>query len=485
MATAVPAPHVLIVGAGPTGLMLTGVLARLGVSVRLIERDPSPHGQARATMVQARTLEIFQRLGIVEGWLREGRPLRVVRSLSPEGRELRAERFEHLDTPYPFSISIQQRITERLLAEHLEQQGGRVERGVELVALEQDAEAATAVLRRDGQEETARFRYVVGADGAHSRVCDAIRVPVVGGDYASCFAVAEVDGIWPYPADEATYFAGPAGVCMGALFRDGRFLVLTDAPHDPGAGPPGADDMQELVNARVRTGIAIRTVHWSAGFYLHCRLARHFRRGRVFLAGDAAHVCSFFGGQGLNMGIHDAYNLGWKLALVVAGMAPDRLLDSYEAERRRVAESELAYTDAAHRALFARDAAWPPSALKHEAAFVGSTDTAARRRLLAHAELDVSYRRSPIVASHGSIEHGRAAAGDWLARPSLSSDRHHLLAPRTVSIEGVLRRTRFPIAVHPSDDDTLRLVRPDGYIAFSSRPADVTALADYLDRTFG
>src|SRR5206468_11388286 len=104
MVTAVPDPHVLIVGAGPTGLMLAGMLARQGVSVRLIERDPSPHGQARATMIQARTLEIFQRLGIVEGWLHEGHPLRVVRSLSPEGRELRAERFEHLDTPYPFSI---------------------------------------------------------------------------------------------------------------------------------------------------------------------------------------------------------------------------------------------------------------------------------------------------------------------------------------------------------------------------------------------
>jgi hypothetical protein len=116
---------------------------------------------------------------------------------------------------------------------------------------------------------------------------------------------------------------------------------------------------------------------------------------------------------------------------------------------------------------------------------VGSTDTAARRRLLAHAELDVSYRRSSIVASHGWMAHGDAAAGDWLTHPSLSPDRHHLLAPRTVALEGVLRRVRLPIAVHPSDDDTLRLVRPDGYIGFSSRPADLAALADYLDRTFG
>jgi len=465
--------------------MLTGMLSRLGVSVRLIERDPSPHGQARATMVQARTLEIFQRLGIVEGWLREGQPLRVVRSLSPEGRELRTERFEHLDTPYPFSINIQQRITERLLADHLEQQGGRVERGVELVALQQDAEAVTATLRRDGQEETARFPYVVGADGAHSRVCDAIRVPVVGGDYASVFAVAEVDGTWPYPVDETTFIAGPAGICMGAVFRDGRFFLVTDAPHDRGAGSPSRDVMQELVDIRVRTGVAIRTVHWSGYFHLHCRLARHYRRGRIFLIGDAAHVCSIFGGQGLNMGIHDAYNLGWKLALVVTGTAPDRLLDSYEAERRRIAESELAYTDSAHRSLFARDAAWPPSALKHEAAFVGSTDTVARRRLLAHAELDVSCRRSPIVASHGSMAHGSVAAGDWVVQPSLSPDSHHLLAPRAVGVESVIRRTRLPIAVHPSDEDALLLVRPDGYIGFISRPADPAALADYLERTFG
>jgi 2-polyprenyl-6-methoxyphenol hydroxylase-like FAD-dependent oxidoreductase len=175
-----PDPDVLVVGAGPTGLMLGGVLARLGVSVRLIERALAPHAHARATGIQPRTLEIFDRLGIIDGWLREGQVLRVFRSLSPEGRELRAERFDHLDTPYPFSLNIQQRITERLLTEHLERHGRRVERGVGLVALEQDAEAVTAVLRDGRQEETVRCRYVVGADGAHSRVCDAIRVSVVG-----------------------------------------------------------------------------------------------------------------------------------------------------------------------------------------------------------------------------------------------------------------------------------------------------------------
>lgn len=482
--SAIPDPRILVVGAGPTGLMLGGMLARLGVPTRLIDRDPAPHEQARATGIQARTLEIFERLGIVDGWLREGQQLRVFRSLSPDGRELRAETFEHLDTPYPFSINIQQRITERLLTEHLEQQGGRVERETELVMLQQDADKATAILHHDGREETARFAYVVGADGAHSRVCEAIRLPIVGGDYASTFAVAEVDGSWPYPNDEATVIVGPAGVCMGAVFRDGRFLIVTDAPDDV-AEAPGRDDMQRLVTTRGATGVAIQTVHWSARFHLHCRLAQHFRRGRVFVAGDAAHVCSLFGGQGLNMGIHDAYNLGWKLALIVAGLAPDRLLDSYEAERRHVAESELAYTDTAHRGLFARDAAWPASALAHEAAFVGATDTAARRRLLAHAELDVNYRRSPIVASHGSMAPDSPAAGDWLSMPSLSPDRHHLLVPRTLAVDTIVRRSRVPIAAHVHDDESLVLVRPDGYIGFSARPADLGALADYLDRTFG
>src|SRR6185369_15074262 len=189
MAVAMPDPDVLVVGAGPTGLMLGGVLTRLGVSVRLVDREPAPHGHARATGIQPRTLEIFDRLGIVDGWLREGQVLHAFRSLTPEGRELRAERFDHLDTPYPFSLNIQQRITERLLTEDLERHGGRVERGVELIALDQDAEAVTAVLRRGRQEETVRCPYVVGTDGAHSRVRDAIRAPVVGGDYASAFVV--------------------------------------------------------------------------------------------------------------------------------------------------------------------------------------------------------------------------------------------------------------------------------------------------------
>jgi hypothetical protein len=185
------------------------------------------------------------------------------------------------------------------------------------------------------------------------------------------------------------------------------------------------------------------------------------------------------------MGIQDADNLGWKLALVLGGMAPDRLLDSYEVERRGMAQSELAYTDSAHRGLFARDAAWPRSALEHEAAFVGSTDTAARRRLFAHAQLDVSYRGSPIVASHGRLAPVDPAAGDWFARRGFSADRHHLLAPPALRAEDAIRRVRVPIAVHPTDEDTLHLVRPDGYIAFRSCPADLSALADYLDKAFG
>jgi 2-polyprenyl-6-methoxyphenol hydroxylase-like FAD-dependent oxidoreductase len=478
-------PTVLVVGAAPPGLMLAGELARLGVTARLVERDREPHREARATAIQSRTLDILDRLGIVDGWLQEGLALGTFRLRSRSGEELRAERFEDLDVPYPFVLNLQQRITERLLEEHLVRQGGRVERGVELIALEQDSRGVDVELRdAEGGVEAARFAYVVGADGVHSRVRDALLVPLAGGDYASVFAAAEIEATFPYPTTEVTIFAVPSGILFFAPFADGRLILVANDPAGSDQAP-SRDELRDLVTERGPAGIEIREVVWSARFHIHCRLAERFRIGRVFLAGDSAHVCSPFGGQGLNMGLHDAWNLGWKLALVAHGQAPEALLSSYQPERRRIAQCELAFSDATHRAALTRDVAWPASALAHEAAFLGASDNAARRRLLAHAELDVTYRRSPIVESRGRSRSGALRAGDWFPE-RLSPDRHHVLAPPGTELDGALGGLRVPTQLHVREgEDRLLLVRPDGYVGFVSRPADPSALAEYLHRVFG
>jgi 2-polyprenyl-6-methoxyphenol hydroxylase-like FAD-dependent oxidoreductase len=477
-------PPVLVVGAGPTGLMLASELARLGVPARLVDRDRKPHREARATAIQSRTLDILDRLGIVDGWLREGLKLHAFRTRAPDGTELRSERLEELDVPFPFTLNVQQRITERLLEEHLVRHGGRIERGVELMTLEQAEEGVEVTLRdAEGGEETARFDYVVGADGVHSRVRDALLVPLAGGDYASVFATAEIEADYPYPRNEATVFAAESGILFFGPFADGRLILVANDRSGSGSAP-SRDELQHLVGERAPAGIEVREVVWSARFHTHCKIAAHFRRGRVFLAGDAAHVCSPFGGQGLNMGLQDAWNLGRKLALVIHGQAASKLLSSYEAERRRIARYELAYSDAFHRAVLARDASWPGSAVEHEAAFIGSSDNTARRRLLAHVELDVTCRSSPIVESHGRTPRGACHAGDWFPE-RLSPDRHHLLAPTGSKLRDALGRVSIPIDVHERDgEDALLLVRPDGYVGFASRPVDPRALAVYLDRIF-
>ena len=502
----------LVVGAGPTGLMAASELRRHRVECRLIDRAPIPHREARATGVQARTLEILERTGIVEPWLAAGRRLSRIRSLAPDGTELRSLSLEGLETPYPFVLSIQQRLTEAFLTEHLRRLGCHVEHGVELVELREDAGHVEVVLAGPGGRlERADFDYVVGADGLHSSVREEIGIVLGGaGDYAGVFSVAEVELDWSYPTDELIYFVAAPNLVMVGPLAEGRVLLVADDPEGRPGEPPHADELRAILAGRAPAPPPeLKAVHWSSRFHLHCRLASAMRRGRVLLAGDAAHVCSLFGGQGLNMGIHDAHNLGWKLALVVSGRAGETLLASYEAERRPAAEAELAFTDASHRALFASAASWPPSALGHEAAFLGSTDTAARRRLLALAELDVDLRGSDIVTTLGDPPEGGLVAGDWVpdggvrlasgdeAKLStlLGGGGHVVLVTADSDrgpVDAVLDRARVPIACYPlagvgeiaeriGQPPALVAVRPDGYAGLVSRPVDAGALERYLD----
>jgi 2-polyprenyl-6-methoxyphenol hydroxylase-like FAD-dependent oxidoreductase len=436
---------VLVVGAGPAGLLMAAELWRHGASCRVIDMNDGPRDNARASVIQPRTLEILERLGILDRFLGAGVPCREVIVTRPDLTPLQTVSYDDLDAPFRFSLSIEQSRTERLLLAHLERLGGRVERQVALRRLVQDEDGVTAVLaRRDGSEEVVRCRYLVGCDGAHSTVRHQLGVAFEGETKTRVFAIAEgrVDWRVPLPPDQIRMFVGDSQVFCGP-FREGRCLIV--GQHDTSAGlpPPHAEpsleEVQEIIDSRTPGG-TISDVTWKAYFHCDLRQADPYAVGRVFLAGDAAHVQSPAGGQGMNTGIQDAYNLGWKLGLVLEGRAPVSLLDSYHPERHRAGKNMLLLNDYLYRVeMEARVDLPPPKDLRrHLAVFLGSQEVVQQRLRRAVAELNVNYRHSPIVGQHRSAHSPGQPSAD------LGAQHHFDAAPHSGDRAPDVRLERHP-----------------------------------------
>jgi 2-polyprenyl-6-methoxyphenol hydroxylase-like FAD-dependent oxidoreductase len=410
---------VLVVGAGPVGVFLAAELHRHGAACRAIDMNGGPRDNARASVVQPRTLEILERVGIAEEFVETGVPCAEVVVTTPDLTPLQTVTYADLDSPFRFSLSIEQSKTERLLIWHLERLGGRIERHVALRRFVQDADGVTAVLaHRDGSEEIVRSRYLVGCDGAHSTVRHALGVTFEGETKSRVFVVAEGRLDWrvPLPPNQIRLFLGESQLFCGP-FAHGRCLVAAEHDLSLGVPPPHAEppleEIQALIDART-PGAAFSDVTWKAYFHCDLRQADPYAVGRVFLAGDAAHVQSPAGGQGMNTGIQDAYNLGWKLGLVLSGRAPASLLDSYHPERHRAGKGMLVLNDYLyHVEMEARPDLPPPKELRRQlAVFVGSQQVVQERLRHAVAELSINYRHSPIVGQHWSIQPaGEAHAG--------------------------------------------------------------------------
>mgnify|MGYP002622809775 CR=1 FL=1 len=338
---------VLIVGAGPTGLTLACELARRGVSFRVIDKADRFLGGSRADGIQPRTLEVFADLGVIDRILAAGdldTPLRAYRGdeVIWEGRITRpAEPAPAV--PYPNTWFVPQYRTEQILREHLAGLGGRVERSTALTGFTQDEDGVTAHLLTGGAPETVRARYLVGADGGSSTVRKRLGIAFPGETdegTTMLFADARLDGIshdhgrvWPMGERQVD------AVSAIPLSGTDLFVVTVAPPEHPDV--PIRDHLQRrIAEASGRDDIVVREVTWHTTWRPNTRLAERFRDGRVFLAGDAGHVHPPTGGQGMNTGIQDAYNLGWKLAAVLAG-ASERLLDSYEPERMAAARAAL------------------------------------------------------------------------------------------------------------------------------------------------
>jgi 2-polyprenyl-6-methoxyphenol hydroxylase-like FAD-dependent oxidoreductase len=413
-AAATDASPVLIVGAGPTGLAAAMSLARAHIPVRLIDKAPQPNPYSRAIGIQARTLELLEQHRLIEPFLELGHRARIA-NLFSNGMRLAQLDFDPLHTRYPYLLFLDQSVTERLLTEHLATLGVSIERGVELTMFSQGATSIQATLRRaDGHTETMRPSYLIAADGAHSAIRHRLGLSFEGKTFEQTFLLADLHAETDWPDDEFHIFASGEGLVALFPMGHGRHRLLADHAAEPAAVPapptpavpgeppldlapaPSLEQCKALIARRVQERVDVSDLAWSSYFHLNSRMVDKLRVGRIFLAGDAAHVHSPAGAQGMNTGIQEAFNLGWKLARVLNGAAPDRLLDTYHMERHPIERDVLRQTgfitqmaEADHGPLkLLRERVMPVLAA------LGPLRDAARATI---SELSIQYRRSPLT----------------------------------------------------------------------------------------
>ena len=422
---------VLVVGAGPTGLMLANQLVRRGVGVRIIDRHAGPAQQTRALGVQARTMEIYARLGIAGRALELGKIANGA-NMWAQGKKMarvplgNAGRFV---TPYPYILILGQDDNERIMGDRLRDLGLSVEWNTELVGLRQQPDGVAVELKRpDGSSETMRAAWVGGCDGARSSVRELSGITFPGAPYEHVFFVADVEMTGTMVADELNVY----------LWRDGFHLLFPMRGEDHwrivGILPAGLRNEADvqfdavLPSFRDEVGtVTIKSCTWFSTYRIHHRCARRFRDRRCFLLGDAAHIHSPVGAQGMNTGLQDAYNLAWKLALVVKGEAGAALLDSYEEERLPVAQRLLATTDRAFR-LVVSDR-WLAGLLRTKilariVAFAMTFERTQRLAFRAVSQTAIAYRKSALSRSLEGLPESAPQPGDrfpWL-RLKLASD---------------------------------------------------------------
>jgi len=418
---------VLVVGAGPTGLTMACELARYGINLRLIDKSAHAAEQSRALAVHARTLELFQDMGCVEPFLNAGLKLTSISAFS-EGKRFVHFRLDELDSAYPFSISIPQTDTEKLLAEHLKSFGKSPERSCELVGLKQEKDHVVATVQKaDGTKEEIKAQWVVGCDGARSAVRKLQDIPFKGSQEEEIFLIADVKVDWvDEEPDRLSAHDHPDGITAIFAMPEQRYRIICVV--DPQSvwkdrKEPTLEEIREMVKKRVPLIKDVSDPRWLTSFQVRYKQVPEYRYGRTFLCGDAAHIHSPMGGQGMNTGIQDAYNLAWKLALVQQGLAKDILLDSYQAERHAIAEALLKTTEFVTKVNITRNPL--TRELRNRIApFLSAQEIVQQRARGFISELEINYKRSPIVSEHrrslvkvstfGSGEADMPTLGQWL-----------------------------------------------------------------------
>lgn len=335
---------VLVVGAGPVGMTLAAELSRYGAPVRIIDQRLEPATESKAIGIHARTLEYLEAMGVLDEFLDNGLQVKNI-NIHMDGKRATQIKLDRINSPFPFALNIPQVRTEAILGAHLNQSGIIVERGTELVALARNADGMQTLVRHhDGKEERIDASYLVGCDGSRSVVRQQAEIPFVGSDDGDVFALADVSLAGSFERDGWHIFLHDSGLLLLFPLPDDRWRVIATLSQEPPRQPDMAF-FQKLMNERKVPPTALTECHWTSSFTVRKRMAPFYREGRVFLAGDAAHIHSPAGGQGMNTGMQDSVNLAWKLAWVLAGRSPENLLDSYNEERIKVGNEVLALTN--------------------------------------------------------------------------------------------------------------------------------------------
>jgi 2-polyprenyl-6-methoxyphenol hydroxylase-like FAD-dependent oxidoreductase len=524
---------VLIAGAGPVGLTAAIELARRGIDFRIVDPITDSPQYAKAVGAQPRTLEVFEGMGVLERILAAAVPMfgQLVYVNGEKAAQL--EFATPSDVPFGF-IAIPQYATEQVLREELAMHGVQVERGLRVTGFDQDADGVTATLDGDSGPQTVRAGYLVGADGAHSAVRKAMGLTFEGAAFSEQYMLGDVEVDWSVPRGWAVRSMHQADgrtddllVCIPLPGR-GRYRMSMLVPDDRVSAPTAADGVthgfegprtpdlhhiQAVLDRLSPEPATARKLRWSSVFRISHRIVDSYGSGRVFVAGDAAHIHPPTGAQGMNTGIQDAHNLAWKLALVLTGDAAPHLTDSYDAERRPVGEEVVGRTVRSARDGIGADSTDPDFVIRRE------------------AQLLIRYDNSPIVAPGAG---GRAPDATGLTRDavtgsvrlfSLLGRRDHALllyagddagddvasferaaeaavaaargrievylvaavsADVGASVLPVIRDSAGDFArMYGADGSAVYVVRPDGYLSFASPEIDTDGLTAHLGSTFG
>jgi 2-polyprenyl-6-methoxyphenol hydroxylase-like FAD-dependent oxidoreductase len=529
----------LIVGAGPVGLTLAAALSHQGLNYRLIEKNAVPTDKSKALVLWSRSLELFAPLRVTQAFIDSGNKAKGG-SVYADGKRIVHFELTGDDSPFGFPLMIPQNETERVLSEHLQNHGTAIERQVELVSFVEGPDSVVCQVRHaDGHEESVESSWLIGCDGAHSTVRKSAGMPFTGHAEPNDWMLADIHIGGSLPEDEVSVFLHAKGALVFFPISRDRFRMIADlgkADASVQRSDPTLADAQAKVDERGPGGLVLSDPVWLSNFRINERKVDKYRRGRVMLAGDAAHIHSPAGGQGMNTGMQDVFNLAWKLALVQRGQGrTEALLDSYSLERSAIGDQVLKAAGVFTTIATLRNPI-AQSLRNHVAPILTSFQFVRDKVRRNWSEISINYRHGPLCSQQWPSMTGGLVSGDRLGDAPLASaldghastllqtldgKRHSLLLLAGKDSESVSRlvmiaeetNQAFPgiLAAHlvlkpetpippaasselavwvdtearaherlHANEATLVLVRPDGYIGFRCQPADGTALRAYM-----